>query len=44
MATKKMKPYVEPASYFPDEILKEFGLGKYAESNAKELPKDDKKK
>ena len=22
--------YVEPESYFPEEVLKEFGLGKYA--------------
>ena len=30
MATKKVK-YVEPASYIPEKLRKEFGLGEYAE-------------
>ena len=40
MANKKIK-YAEPASYFPESIRREFGLGEYA----KETPakKNEKK-
>ena len=36
---KRIK-YSEPASYFPESIRKEFGLGEYA----KEAPKKNEKK
>ena len=35
--------YKEPASYFPKEVRKEFGLGEYAKTE-KPKPKDKPKK
>ncbi len=34
--------YVEPSNYFPKEVLKEFGLGEFAEEAPKD--KNDKEK
>lgn len=47
MATKKTKKvtYSEPTNYFPKSVLKEFGLGEYAEKKpAKKTTKKTTKK
>ena len=39
---KRNIPYSEPQDYFPDEILKKYGLGKYNEKVNQEAAQREK--